>query len=276
MALINGTVVRAQNGRTTRGADHLRPAVGRVSQRGAFPRGGSAVMCADRRRRPAPIDVRRYARQLGEVRTEDARREAADRTTGLRDAEVAVAQQDGRAFDTTGHQVCVRRPAVGQPELLAEQPGRHVRGAGERFDVQWLRVLPVDPVAYAAQSCEVAQALRRDAGAPPRGATHVSSIPSASVQTRSAAAWFRPTDSSPLVAVPASVAGPMAERFSGAPGCGPGCPPDRGRRSRGCRTAARSAPGRPRCRSTAPSRTWRRGPGWPAGSIRRCPWPSSR
>ena len=40
-------------------------------------------------------------------------------------------------------------------------PGRHVRVAGERLDVQRLRVLPVDPVADAAQQREVAQVLLR-------------------------------------------------------------------------------------------------------------------
>jgi hypothetical protein len=34
-----------------------------------------------------------------------------------------------------------------------------VRAAGERLDVQRLRVLPVDPVADAAQPREVAQVL---------------------------------------------------------------------------------------------------------------------
>jgi len=39
-------------------------------------------------------------------------------------------------------------------------PGRHVHAAGERLDVQRLDVLPVDPVANAAQQREVAQVLR--------------------------------------------------------------------------------------------------------------------
>jgi hypothetical protein len=39
-------------------------------------------------------------------------------------------------------------------------PGRHVRAAGKRLDVQRLRVLPVDPVADAAQPREVAKVLR--------------------------------------------------------------------------------------------------------------------
>jgi hypothetical protein len=39
-------------------------------------------------------------------------------------------------------------------------PGRHVRAAGECLDVQRLLVLPVDPVANAAQPREVAQVLR--------------------------------------------------------------------------------------------------------------------
>jgi len=63
------------------------------------------------------------------------------------------------------YQVAVRRLAVGEPELAAEVPGRHVRAAGERLDVQRLRVLPVDPVADPAQPREVAQVLRRGGSA---------------------------------------------------------------------------------------------------------------
>jgi hypothetical protein len=44
-------------------------------------------------------------------------------------------------------------------------PGRHVRTPGERLDVQRLRILPVDPVADAAQPREVAQVLRRGGSA---------------------------------------------------------------------------------------------------------------
>jgi hypothetical protein len=73
--------------------------------------------------------------------------------------------QRHRAFDAPGHQVAVRRLAVGEPELAAEVPGRHVHAAGERLDVQRLRVLPVDPVANAAQPREVAQVLRRGGSA---------------------------------------------------------------------------------------------------------------
>ena len=40
-----------------------------------------------------------------------------------------------------------------------------MRAAGERLDVQRLRVLPVDPVANAAQPREVAQVLRRGGSA---------------------------------------------------------------------------------------------------------------
>ena len=53
-----------------------------------------------------------------------------------------------------------------------------------------------------------------------------------------------------------------ATMLSAAPGCGPCCRRGRGRRSRARRTAARSAPGRPRRRwpaavSKVPSRSWR-------------------
>jgi hypothetical protein len=50
---------------------------------------------------------------------------------------------------------------VPSDELAAEVPGRHVRAAGERLDVQRLRVLLVDPVADGVQPREIAQALRR-------------------------------------------------------------------------------------------------------------------
>jgi hypothetical protein len=43
--------------------------------------------------------------------------------------------------------------------LAAEVPGRHVRIAGERLDIQRLGVLAVDPVADAAQPGKVAQVL---------------------------------------------------------------------------------------------------------------------
>ena len=43
-----------------------------------------------------------------------------------------------------------RRVAVGEPELAAEMPGRHMSVAGERIDVQLIRVLPIDPGANPA------------------------------------------------------------------------------------------------------------------------------
>jgi hypothetical protein len=59
-------------------------------------------------------------------------------------------QQRHRALDAPRHEVSVGRLAVGEAELAAEVPGRHVRAAGEGLDVQRLRVLAVDPVADAA------------------------------------------------------------------------------------------------------------------------------
>ena len=52
-------------------------------------------------------------------------------------------------------------------------------------------------------------------------------------------------------------------RLSAAPGCGSGCRPGRGWRSRGRRTAGPSAPGRPRRHRRRAARRWRRDPGWP-------------
>jgi hypothetical protein len=38
-------------------------------------------------------------------------------------------------------------------------PRRHVHAAGERLDIQRLRVLPIDPVANAAKQREITQTL---------------------------------------------------------------------------------------------------------------------
>ena len=145
-----------------------------------------------RARRIAPIGAGRHTDQLGEASAEGAQRRAADRETDLGDAEVATAQQRHRTLDAPGHQVAVRRLAVGEPELAAEVPGRHVRAAGERLDVQRLRVLPVDPVADAAQPREVAQVLRpRRVCWSPARSCHVApevSAPSASTPPRAALA----------------------------------------------------------------------------------------
>ena len=115
--------------------------------------GMPAVACAA----VAPIDAGRHADQLGEAGAEGAQRRAADLEADVGDAEVASAQQRHRSLDAPRHQVGVRRLAVGEPELPAEVPGRHVHAAGQRLDVQRLRVLPVDPVADAPQQRQVAQ-----------------------------------------------------------------------------------------------------------------------
>src|ERR1700710_1632703 len=111
--------------------------------------------------RLAPVGTGRYTDQLGEACAEGAQRRAADREADLGDAEVAATQQRHRALDASRHQVAVRRLAVGELELAAEVSRRHVRVAGERLDVQRLGVLAVHPIADAAESREVAEALRR-------------------------------------------------------------------------------------------------------------------
>src|SRR5215217_7736032 len=97
----------------------------------------------------ALVDAGRHPDELREAAAEGPERRAADLEADLGDAEVAPAQQRHRALDAPRHQVAVGRLAVGEPELTAEVPGRHVRVAGERLDVQRLRILPVDPVADA-------------------------------------------------------------------------------------------------------------------------------
>jgi hypothetical protein len=113
-----------------------------------------------RPRRLAPVGAGRHTDQLGEAAAEGAQRRAADREADLGDTEVATTQQRHRALDASRHQIAIRRLAVGAPELAAEVPGRHIHAAGERLDVQWVDVLPVDPVANPAQPRKVAQVLR--------------------------------------------------------------------------------------------------------------------
>src|SRR5207245_7532996 len=98
----------------------------------------------------------RQSAPVGEETAEGAQRRAADREADLGDVEVATTQQRHRALDAPRHEVAVRRLAVGEPELAAEVPGRHVHAAGEGLDVQRLRVLPVDPVADAAHPYQIA------------------------------------------------------------------------------------------------------------------------
>jgi hypothetical protein len=112
--------------------------------------------------RLVPVDAGRHADQLGEPAREGAKRRAADLEADLGDAEVAATQQRHGALDAPRHHVAVRRLAEGEPELAAEVPGRHVRSARERLDVERLRVLPVDPVAGAAHPREILELRRRD------------------------------------------------------------------------------------------------------------------
>jgi hypothetical protein len=92
-------------------------------------------------------------------------RRAADLEADLGDAEIAPTQQRHRALDAPRHQVAVRRLPVGAAELAAEVPGRHVRAAGERLDVQRLGVVAVDPVADLTQEREIAEVLCRGGSA---------------------------------------------------------------------------------------------------------------
>src|SRR5919109_1293717 len=80
-----------------------------------------------RARSLALVGAGRHTDQFGEASAEGAQRRAADLETDLGDAEVATAQQRHRALDAPRHEVAVRRLAVGEPELAAEVPGRHVR-----------------------------------------------------------------------------------------------------------------------------------------------------
>ena len=109
-----------------------------------------------RARRVAPVGAGGHTDQLGESGAERAERRAADLEADLGDAEIAATQERHRTLYAPRHQIAVRRLTVGEPELAAQVSGRHVHAAGERLDIQRLCVIPVDPVADAAQQREVA------------------------------------------------------------------------------------------------------------------------
>ena len=84
---------------------------------------------------------------------------AADLETDLGDAEISAAQQRHRPLDPPRHQVSIRRLSVGQAELPAQMPRRHVHIAREGLDIQRFRVLAIDPVADAPQPREITETL---------------------------------------------------------------------------------------------------------------------
>ena len=86
------------------------------------------------------VGAGRHPDELAEAGAEGAQRRAADLEADLGDAHVAALEQRHRALDPAGHQVAVGRLAVGRLERPAEVPGGHVGVAGERLDVQRLRV----------------------------------------------------------------------------------------------------------------------------------------
>ncbi len=74
-----------------------------------------------------------------------------------------LAQQRHGALDAPGHQVGVRRLAVGGTELAREVCGRHQRMRREGRHIEGARVLPVDQVTSPAQVREVGELLGRHA-----------------------------------------------------------------------------------------------------------------
>ena len=83
----------------------------------ARPRDGLGEAGRDRCRGPVvavAVGARRLADELGETRAERAQRRTSDRHADLGDAEVASPQERLRPLDASGHQIAVRRLAVGR------------------------------------------------------------------------------------------------------------------------------------------------------------------
>src|SRR2546421_418667 len=102
-----------------------------------------------------PVGARALPDQLGEAGAERAEGGTADGHAHVGDAQVTAAQEGLGAFDAPGHQVAVRRLAVGGAELPGEVRRGHEGGPGQRGYVQRPRVLPVDQVTGTPQVLEL-------------------------------------------------------------------------------------------------------------------------
>src|SRR5690606_16522489 len=102
-----------------------------------------------------PIRAGRLADELGEAGAERSERGAADLKADLGDGEVASPQQGHRALDAPGHQVAVRRLAVGGAEAPREVAGGHAGRAGQRRNVERARVLAVHLISRTTQPHQV-------------------------------------------------------------------------------------------------------------------------
>src|SRR5436309_318462 len=96
-----------------------------------------------------PVGARALPDQFGEAGAERTERGTADGHAHVGDAQVAAAQEGLGALDPAGHQVAVRRLAVGGAELTGEVRRGHQGGPGHRGYVQRPRILPVHQVTGA-------------------------------------------------------------------------------------------------------------------------------
>ena len=145
-----------------------------------------------------PVGARRLPDQLGEAAAERPQRRRAHRHAHLGDGQVTAAQQRHRALDPAGHQVAVRRLAVGLPELPREVRRRHQRGPRHRRHVQGRRVVPVHQVAGPAQVRELLRGHRPSMA--PAGGTRSPGSPGVSPRTGDPARlpWQRDRDLGPV------------------------------------------------------------------------------
>src|SRR2546430_1125326 len=97
------------------------------------------------------VGARALPHQFGEAGAERAEGSGADGHAHVGDTQVAPAQEGLRALDPPGHQVVVRRLAVGGAELPGEVRRGHVRGPAQRGYVQRPGVFPVDQVTGTSQ-----------------------------------------------------------------------------------------------------------------------------
>src|SRR5256885_5491992 len=89
--------------------------------------------------------------QFGEAGAERAEGGGADGHAHVGDTQVTPAQEGLRALDPPGHQVVVRRLAVGGAELPGKVRRGHVRGPAQRGYVQRPGVFPVDQITGTSQ-----------------------------------------------------------------------------------------------------------------------------
>lgn len=109
--------------------------------------------------RPAFVGAGRYPDKFGKPGAEGPQGRTTDGEAYVCDGHIGLPQERHCPFYPPGHQVTVGRLAVGAAKLPAEVAGGHVDATGQGFNIERLRILPVNPVPDPPKQRKVAKAL---------------------------------------------------------------------------------------------------------------------